>query len=250
MVFDGSDGETDYRVNPGDVSRCGTFYRDNTSTSIVWGTWWQPEKEPVPSLACYDSMEGIDIVSGSLIEIGKHIRKRTRQAGTFAIRDYFLYWKGQDMTASGGKPLFFKFSKHAQTHEVFFDDNIRFSDAHIVHPVDMTRGDRKTWAAPLLQTHLARAEPLEAIGDKNYFVKVLDRLECAYTRKLVVREKFFRAVQTIVRKSKDELMKREMSAMRRVSQNMRDPWQEFKNTYCEASLRRDSDTAELESFDV
>merc|ERR1711971_338415 len=120
---------------------CGTFYRDEDTTSMVWGTWWQPEKEAVPSLACYsgrEGMAGVKIVSGTLLEVGKHLREKVRKPGTLALRDYFLYRKEKGNTAEGGKPLFYKFSKFAQVHAVFFDDNIRFSDAHIVHPVDLT----------------------------------------------------------------------------------------------------------------
>lgn len=246
IVFDGSDGDTDYRVMPGDREKCGTFYRDSSSASIIWGTWWQPEKEPVPGIACYDGMQGIDIVSGTLEDIGVHLRSKWRKPGTIALRDYFLYWKKNDMTSLGGKPLFYKFSQNEPLHPVFFDDNIRFSDAHIIHPVDMMCPDRKAWATPLLQTHLCRVEPLECIPDKQYFVKELARLELAFVRKLVVRDHLVKHLRRVA----FALGKWEGAVRGEISGVEYDAWAHCRPQDRARSLLSQAEEAELESHEV
>lgn len=185
--LDGSDGEPDYRVLPADTDKRGTFYHDDDSISLIWGTWWQPEKEKNPSLACYKGMDGISIDTDSVEDIGKQFRRVCRQPGTLAMRDYYLYWKKKGFTQEGGKPLFFRHGWKSGMHEIFFDDNIRFDDAFIVRPVDMANPTKKMWVVPLLDTHLCRAEPLESVYNSDYFIKHVARLEKGFTRKLTVK---------------------------------------------------------------
>lgn len=192
VVFDGSDGEPDYRITAGDTQTCGTFYRDDDEVALVWGTWWQPEKEPNPSMAYYEKMDGIIINRGSLTDAGAVVRGKCKQPGSFALRDYFLYWKAKEMTSLGGKLLFYECSGCSGVHEVFFDDNIRFTDAHIVHPIDVKHPEKKQWVTPLLQTHMCRAEPLKSIPDAQYFVRELARLEAGYSHKLKTRSNLSR----------------------------------------------------------
>lgn len=253
IVFDGSDGDVDYRVYPGDKAKSGTFYRDDSAMAIVWGTWWSPEKEAAPSLSCYDgkrcdgsSGDCLDIFTGSVNKVGVHVRKRMRQPGTLALRDYYVYWKDKGMTSLGGKPLFFKFSAFAKLHEIFFDDNIRFSDPYIVDPIDMTRADRKTWAAPMLQTHMCRAEPLLSVYDKQYFIKEVARMENAYTRKLAARKNLERLVKggDIVRAARMEAGKKNRRAT-----DTYDPWADFKSTFNE-NLLVEIDQSDIDSSNV
>lgn len=228
IVFDGSDGQPDYRVTPGDAQKCGTFYRDENTTAVIWGTWWQPEHERVPGIHCYNEMQGISIMQGALRDIGARLRETFETPGTLALRDYFLYWKARDMTSLGGKLFFYQnrvemlfiagtilhsyptihficanlYPTESRTHELFFDDNIRFLDAHIVQPVEMTDPAKRQWPTPLLQAHLCRAEPLESIFDQQYFVKKVAMLEQNYDRKLIARKrliKYFRLAQSLTR---------------------------------------------------
>merc|ERR1711879_192815 len=128
-------------------------------------------------------------------DVGNIIAEKSKTPCTLALRDYFLYWKSHDMTSAGGKPFFFKCSIQSRTHELFFDDNIRYSDAFIVHPVDMSSPGKRQWPTMLLQTHMCRAEPLEFIFDKQYFVKQVARLEHNYNRKLIARKRLIKCMK-------------------------------------------------------
>merc|ERR1712190_85574 len=111
------------------------------------------------------------------------------------MRDYFQYWKANGMTSESGKMLLFNPSRSTERHEMFFDDNIRYGDFYIVQPINVVDPERKHWVTDLLKTHLCRAEPLESVSDRQYFVKQVARLEGGYERKLLLRERlqrFFR----------------------------------------------------------
>lgn len=232
--LDGSDGGPDYRVQLEDISKWGTFYRDGDSMSIVMGTWWQPEKEKVPSLACYEGMPGITIETGSLHEIGKKFRKMCKNPGTLAMRDYFLYWKKSGNCSEGGKPLFYKCSRQSGEHEVFFDDNIRFTDAYIVQPVNMAEPTKKPWTTPLLRTHLCRAEPFESIPNSDYFVKELARLEDAYEKKLGALEHLSEFIRYAALLMKAEHARhsgfRHRKSVEELKDSSYDPWQQLRLT--------------------
>jgi hypothetical protein len=186
--MDGSDGAPDYRVTIGDIRKCGTFYRDANSTSLIMGTFWQPENEPVPSLKCYENMKGIKIVSGSTQEIYTFLRSMQTSCGTLALRDYFLYWKQCKMASSAGKLLFMD-SHETNIHSIFFDDNIAYDDAKIISSVDIQQPLKKQWITGLLRSYICRSEPLSAIKDRCYFLNELSRLESNYEKKIQARKR-------------------------------------------------------------
>merc|ERR1719272_1580550 len=80
---------------------------------------------------------------------------------------------------------------------MFFDDNIRYKDAYIVDAKHASRNSKVPFIASLLQSHLCRAEPLESITDKEYFVKHVARLEKGYERKLTARARMKRVIRLL-----------------------------------------------------
>jgi hypothetical protein len=54
--------------------------------------------------------------------------------------------------------------------QIFFDDNIRYTDAKIVDARSRIQPSKALNIHWLLQAHLVRAEPLEAIIEADYFI--------------------------------------------------------------------------------
>jgi len=191
--MDGSDGEADYRLHLEDMEQWGTFHRDieNGNLSLILGTLEQPGEgkhrdATDKRISFYDGLPGVHKIISGMDAVRDFLREKTNRSCTVAVRDYFQYWKHKNNVSSGGKVFFFNRNSdvhcNVTRHDVFFDDNIRFSDAYIVNPIDIRRPDRAPWIVGLLQTHLCRAQPLEAIFDRQYFVKEVTRLEAGYER--------------------------------------------------------------------
>merc|ERR1711918_41352 len=73
---------------------------------------------------------------------------------------------------------------------MFFDDNIRYINSYIVDTRHVSKHGKVPFIGSLLQSHLHRTEPLEAIWDKDYFVKHVARLESGYEKKLEARSRW------------------------------------------------------------
>jgi hypothetical protein len=191
--MDGSDAQPDYRFNISDPNACGTFHRTESCTSLVMGTVEQAgegrfKDETDRSLKFYECFQGVTVISG-MFEVQQYLKKRYQKCGTLGLRDYFHFWKKKDMQTDGGKPFFYDARTLNRRHELFFDDNICYSNCQIVEPINLSVRGHHSWPIPLLQTHLVRVEPWDAIYDRNYFVTSLARLEVGYARKLAVRKR-------------------------------------------------------------
>jgi len=195
--MDGSDGETDYRIKPEDPDTCGTFYRDDDTVALIMGSWQSPEREKVPSIKFYDNIPGVIVHKGDYQQMYAFLLKKCSKPGAMALRDYFPYWKGKEMSAEGGKLLFYDVCPDAETHFIFFDDNIRYSNAYIVDTKHACPNSKVPFIASLLQSHICRAEPLESILDSDYFVKHVARLENGYERKLLARKRLKRVLRLV-----------------------------------------------------
>lgn len=87
----------------------------------------------------------------------------------FAIRDYYPYWKQRNERSKAGKLLLVN-PNATDIIQIFFDDNIGYSQAHIVDARHARTGE----ALPFSQVnnaHLLRVEPVNAILDPKYFVR-------------------------------------------------------------------------------
>jgi len=192
--MDGSDGCPDYRVIGMDPTRCGTFHRKEDCTSLVMGTWEQPgegryRNATDRSLGFYSAFPDLKVISG-LEAVHEFVHQSCSRCGTMGLRDHFQFWMEQGQTSKGGK-LFFVDPSDARRnrHEMFFDDNIRYSDAFIVQVVNPLDPARSQWVTPLLRTHLCRATPWESVADRNWFVRQVQRLEDGFDRKLFVQRR-------------------------------------------------------------
>jgi hypothetical protein len=196
--MDGSDGSPDYRVKPEDPETCGIFYRDAEHLALAMGTWKSPEREKMPSIHFYDDIPGV-VMHKALgdSELYELLRAKCSKPGTLALRDYFPYWKSKEMSAEGGKILYYELAAHSDTHFLFFDDNIRYSNAYIVDARPTRDNGRVPFIASLLQSHICRAEPLESIMSKDYFIKHVARLEDGYERKLKARSRLKRVLRLV-----------------------------------------------------
>jgi len=187
--LDGSDGEPDYRVSAADPEAWGTFHRDEaTGLSVVMGTIEQPGEGRFRdvadrSIAFYNRRDSVKVISGAK-NVREYWLRRTARCGTIAMHDYFAYWKATGQSTEGGKVFFYDLVFSSIEHALFFDDNIRFSDFFIVKPINLQEPTGKPSIIHLLRTHVCRAEPLEAISDRQYFVRHVARLEEGYERAL------------------------------------------------------------------
>lgn len=191
IVMDGSDNGPDYRFSLLSTDRCGTFHRNEAATSLVLGTIEQPgegkhKQVEDRSLAFFDRFPHVKIISG-LAHVQAYFDSMYAASGTFALRDDYSYWKAHGQSEAGGKPFFYTVSN--ARHEVFFDDNVHFDNFHIVQPINMLEPERKPWIISMLQTHVVRAEPWDAISCRSYFTDCLERLARAYSEKLAARQR-------------------------------------------------------------
>jgi len=206
--MDGSDGDPDFRLNLRAPRTFGTFHRTSECDSLVLGTLEQPGEGKYRdakdrSLKFYGNITGIsEIVSGD-DACRDYLWDLLSVPGTTGFRDHFQYWKHCHNTSAGGKLFYYKPSRTTNRHEVFFDDNIRYEDAHIVQPVNMLNPLKRTWVISLLQRHLCKVEPLQVIHDKEYFIKELARLEEGYERHLLLLERIRRILFDFAKVHKD-----------------------------------------------
>mmetsp|Transcript_140649 Transcript_140649/g.262407 ORF Transcript_140649/g.262407 Transcript_140649/m.262407 type:complete len:541 (+) Transcript_140649:214-1836(+) len=200
VYMDGSDGDPDYRWHPADATRSGTFHRDDSQDSLVLGTLDQPGEgkhrdAKDKSLRFYDAIPGVSRIITGRTAVREFFWDLLAKPGTYGFRDFFPYWKHMHNTSAGGKMFFFTPSRSTNRHELFFDDNIRYNDAHIVQPINVLQPNRKLWATALLRRHLCRVDPLQAIYDPMYFVKELAKLEEGYERHFVLCAKMVRIMK-------------------------------------------------------
>lgn len=204
--MDGSDGEPDYRFSITNAADFGTFHRTDESFALVMGTMDQPGEGKFKdvterSLSFYKGKPNLQIIEGKF-NVYRYLRKRCAKCGTIGIRDYFQYWKSKKMKSEGGKVFFYDPRAKTRSHEVFFDDNLTFTEGYIIQPINMSDVNRKPWVTGLLSSHLVRAEPLLSIGDENYFINEIARLEAGYSVKLRARERLAAVFERLRRQRK------------------------------------------------
>jgi len=206
VKMDGSDGDPDYRVKVEDPEKYGTWHRDEAGElSVVMGTSEQAgegqyKEVKEKSLAFYKDFPGLQIVSG-MEAVTSFWWEKCASPGTLAMRDHHAYWRSKKMTAPGGKLFLFDFPCPANRHDLFFDDNIRPEDFYIINPCSISLPDSKSMPLTLLQSHICRALPLEAILRQDYFVKELARLEEGRRRRLFVRKRSCKILRRCKRKN-------------------------------------------------
>lgn len=260
IYMDGSDGDPDYRWHPSDQTRSGTFHRDDSQDSLVLGTLDQAgegKHRDVKdrSLGWYDTVPGVSRIICGRTAVREFLWDLLAKPGTSGFRDYFPYWKHMHNTSAGGKMFFFTPSRSTNRHEIFFDDNIRYNDAHIVQPINVLQPNRKLWATALLRRHLCRVDPLQAIYDPQYFVKELARLEQGYERHFVLCARMVRIMKLFLLLSRTwvEADQTAMVVRSRVRNTWYDCWAGFRigdRGVSVASLEEDKDDYEGEVWNT
>jgi hypothetical protein len=94
---------------------------------------------------------------------------RQAQNCAIAVRDFYHFWKSRNEHSRAGKLLLVDPLDTAVV-QMFFDDNIGFSKAHIVDARNAWTGE----SIPFEQcraSYLTRSEPVNAILDPKYFVR-------------------------------------------------------------------------------
>merc|ERR1719215_8780 len=196
----------------------------------------------------------IKVVSGGLETIHKSLKERTSRPGTLALRDYFPLWKQEGMgrdaqKLTGGKLLVLGSCRASSDHHMFFDDNI---DARSMRIVDVRVASVPTKLLSfeyLCTCHIVRAEPLDAVMDRRYFIGHVERMVAAYERRLEVRSRIRRLMLKAV-KNMETFQKPGVFPQRLKSLDLLevyDPWLENKKR---RSFSKSAHFEELEPQDV
>jgi len=196
VVLDGSDGLPDMRIKMEGGAGLGTWIREgDDQLMLVLGTHDQPPKDAPSSRGFYDGKEGVRILDGA--KAIAHVASVLHKPGSGAalgLRDYYPAWEAKACTADGGKPLYLE-PDNPDLLQIFFDDHILPSDAHIV---DVRRAHLPT-APPLpiaatFNTHLVRAEPFKSILDQGFFTAAIERSELRWRKTAAHRAALARAL--------------------------------------------------------
>uniref|UniRef100_K3WBH3 Uncharacterized protein n=1 Tax=Globisporangium ultimum (strain ATCC 200006 / CBS 805.95 / DAOM BR144) TaxID=431595 RepID=K3WBH3_GLOUD len=182
QLMDGSHGGVDRRMHlqpepaaPGaeassSSARFGTFFRTDSCTALVLGTFEQPRGRDA-SLSFYDAQaDKLQIVLGlsAIHEFLTHTWQSTQS--TLAIRDFYPFWFSNCEDARTGK-LMTMDPEDRSVHVLFFDDNILPQEPHIVDARDVRNGNVLDFDNVTKGTHLMRVEPLNAIQNANFFIE-------------------------------------------------------------------------------
>lgn len=202
FVMDGSDGDADYRLTVPDPERCGTFFREKDGKmSLVMGTVEQPGEGQYKSvkdrtLGFFGRFPGVRLYEG-LDVVSSFLSTRCASPGSFGLRDHYAHWKANGQVSEAGKVFCFDHERGSPYHNMFFDDNVDFTDFKIVCPIYIKQPDRRFPVLALMQSHVCKAEPLLAIRDRQYFINELQRLEEGYERRLRARERWTKACHSV-----------------------------------------------------
>ena len=185
VVLDGSDGKADMRIPMplgSATDGCGTFVRGADGTiSLALGTIEQPPPEettPAGMRAFYEAHAGVQLIHGggaAAAALERLVGSRARNR-TLPLRDFYAGWEATGCQAHGGKPILLH--RQPDAMQIFFDDHVTAHDAHIV---DARRADAPT-ASPLpiaatLNVHLIKAEPIDSINKRSYFLDAIAAAE-------------------------------------------------------------------------
>mmetsp|Transcript_25275 Transcript_25275/g.50647 ORF Transcript_25275/g.50647 Transcript_25275/m.50647 type:complete len:242 (-) Transcript_25275:46-771(-) len=202
VVMDGSDGDTDYRLNLSDPEQCGTFYRDEAGQlSLLMGTVEQPGEGAYKdvkekNLDFFKRFPDVKAFVG-VEDVCDYMSRKCSCPGSLALRDHYAYWKASGMVSEAGKAFFFDLRRCSAQHAVFFDDNLDYDNLKIICPIDLQQRIERSSALALLRSHVCKTEPLMAIKDRRYFVTELERLEVGYERRLRARERLLKVMHGV-----------------------------------------------------
>ncbi len=97
-------------------------------------------------------------------DINAYLEEQSRLGVSLALRDDYPFWAARAEASDAGKP-------HAvvpgrrDVHNIFFDDNIERTHAHIVDCRDASRGGARIRFEDALNRWMVKAEPVLALMD-------------------------------------------------------------------------------------
>lgn len=185
LVFDGTDGLPDYRMNLSGGFAVGTFFRRADEIGLIWGTHQQPPKGL--GFEFYDDVPGATVITGAA-KVVQSLERVCGHSGTLALRDFYPGWANSKFSSRGGKPLFLRIEDD-NVMSVFFDDHIRPVDPNIVDPIDVRDFPVRLPMAQVYNIHCVPAVPLHSISELSYFWDELLRCEEAKSAQLLRRRK-------------------------------------------------------------
>ena len=136
------------------------------------------EATPAGMRAFYEAHAGVQLIHGggaAAAALERLVGSRARNR-TLPLRDFYAGWEATGCQAHGGKPILLH--RQPDAMQIFFDDHVTAHDAHIV---DARRADAPT-ASPLpiaatLNVHLIKAEPIDSINKRSYFLDAIAAAE-------------------------------------------------------------------------
>jgi hypothetical protein len=158
---DGTAGSRDMRL---EAKEFGTFYRDSDEPGVhlLLGSLEQPTSVQAGFLSGKTPISGFP-------DIWKFLASRDRRV--YGIRDFHPFWKLHQESDSSGKLLVVDTSDRSVL-PIFFDDNVERDRSHIVDVRTLT-GEPIPFAESV-DHYIVKAEPLHAITDPNYFIKLVE----------------------------------------------------------------------------
>jgi len=227
LRLDGSaEGKPDLRLT---AENTGSWYRSADNCSIVWGTTTLEEDLhsakgnlddflQLPENSSLQSSRGWDAVL-------KDLQTKTSKPSVLALRDYFPYWQKGGQHGPYGKLLPVDPADH-RCHSLFFDDNITLDaeDTKIVDVRDKT--GKALWPVYAQRYYIARAEPLLAVADDNYYIRKVAEKEQNFQRKRLARLRLRAATLTVSRMLRAEAEAQKLNLPNRSAGY--DPWEKSR----------------------
>jgi len=163
-----------YRDDRGPMLILGTF--TNGPSSAKWDAWAKSKPKPKE-----DTRKGRDFVREELgsstvdgvPELQTWLHQVLKNGETAAIKDDWAWWQFHGEQSMGGKLL--PLIGGEDTQQIFFDDNVEIDDPRIV---DCRYPDGTAVPAEKALNRLCiKVNPVEALIDKFYFLRKLDKVE-------------------------------------------------------------------------
>lgn len=163
-----------YRDETGPMLILGTF--TNGPSSAKWDAWAKSKPKPVADTRGGRGFVREELGSSTVdgvAELQTWLHQVLKNGETAAIKDDWAWWQFHDEQSVGGKLL--PLIAGDDTQQIFFDDNVEIDDPRIV---DCRYPDGTSVPAEQALNRLCvKVNPVEALIDKFYFLRKLDKAE-------------------------------------------------------------------------
>lgn len=173
--LDGSQGGRDWRLDLSDPEKFGALHRggeesrDPEAVELALGTLENPpgrDRPPYPCPYRFFEERAWRMLRGDAL--WEHLEAHRGQ--TLGWRDDYAFWARNRFQGHAGKPLRV-YTGSGERQDVFWDDNVRAADAHIIDGRD-ERGRPLPWKK-LRRRHVVRVDPWRAVMEEGYLTSLL-----------------------------------------------------------------------------